>query len=242
MAKYANIRMWERLAALAERYGDVAKLAAATETSYTTLKGAIDENRKGINTETAEKLVLKTGCSSKWLLTGEGKMFEKAEGDRSVIIHFRHGANGATPGEREGANGHLVAIPVLRDAAAAGPGRVIKEDDVDGVGIIHRAWCPHPESTDYVRVKGDSMAPTIPDGAMVTIDKSRTESSRLIGKVVAIWIADEDDVTIKRLMYDARKKRLKAVPDNITLDNLPFDLTERDRIVGEVQSVHAPVK
>ena len=34
---------------------------------------------------------------------------------------------------------------------------------IEGPAIIHKSWCPHPDSTDYVRVKGDSMEPGIPD-------------------------------------------------------------------------------
>jgi len=234
--------MWERLDTLAEHFGGVAKLAELTGISYTTLKGTIDEGRKGINTETAEAIVRKTGCSPRWLLTGEGEMLEDAQGNRPVVVHFRHAAGHGQPGEHEGESDSLVAIPVLRDASAAGPGRIINESDIESVGVIYKGWCPHPEKTDYVRVAGDSMLPTLPDGSLVTIDKSEADPQRLKGQVVAVWIADRDEVTIKRLRYDAERKIWKAIPDNITETNLPFDLAPEDRVIGKVRSVHAEVK
>lgn len=171
------------------------------------------------------------GVSVDWLL---GLAQDMQPVSRPVVIDFKH--IGSVPDE---GTSELAAVPILRDPTAAGPGRVIQDKDIEGIGIIYTGWCPHPEQTDYVRVKGDSMLPTIPDGSLVTIDKAEATPEKLIGHVVAIWLAESEEVTIKRLQYDKNRRVYKGIPDNITEDNLPFDLTSRDKIIGSVRSVHA---
>lgn len=228
-----------RIAQLVEHCGSQRALASAAKVN----EGRLTMMLKARSVPTSDFLaaiVSGTKCSAEWLLCGIGEMFEKGE-SRPVVVAFSHPSNGTQVGDVEAGYGDLVAIRVLRDPAAAGHGRVIHDEDVEGVGVIHRKWCPHPDETDYVRVKGDSMSPTLPDGSMVTIDRTETNPARLVGQVVAIWRADEDDVTIKRLLVDRKRKVYKCVPDNMTVDNLPFDLADRDRVVGKVRSVHAPV-
>ena len=85
--------------------------------------------------------------------------------------------------------------------------------------------------------------PGIPDGAIVTIDKSYRSAESSLGKVVAIYIAETEEVTLRRLQRDgARPKRYIGVPDNMTLQNHPVAIEQEDRIIGRVVSVHALVK
>jgi len=185
--------------------------------------------------------------SPRWLLTGKGPMFLPTQADRIRGLEL---ALPPEPSGRERVAGSLkreipdfYVLPLLRDPTAAGPGRRITDDDVEGPAIIHRAWCPHPEKTDYVRVKGDSMEPVIPDGSIVTIDKSYSNPETLIGQVVAIYLADTEEVTIRRLQKDAVKPRCYiGVPDNASGDNRPVVLGRYDRVIGRVVSVHALVK
>jgi SOS-response transcriptional repressor LexA len=46
------------------------------------------------------------------------------------------------------------------------------------------AWCPNPESTSCLRVKGKSMAPLIHDGDILAVDSSQTKHSDLNNKIV----------------------------------------------------------
>jgi len=164
-----------------------------------------------------------------------------------AILAQRQGERYQAVNEREESYGEvagLVAIRVLHDPAAAGPGRTITDADVEGWGVIHRNWCPHPEQTDYVRVKGDSMEPTLPDGALVTIDRAERDADKLVGHVVAIWRGEPGEVTIKRLLKSRETGRYVASPDNRSAEHVPFevDLEDEDRIIGHIRSVHAPVK
>lgn len=224
-----------RLAELAATNGGKAKLARILGWHPTTLSAYL-HGRREPGMEVLRTIARKAKCSIAWLVDGKGTMFESPTISPTVNVV-------QTQGKHIGdVAGDLIAIPILRDASAAGPGRVIRDDDVEGIGVIYRGWCPHPEKTDYVRVSGDSMLPTLPDGCLVTIDKSEVEPQSLKGQVVAVWLADRDEVTIKRLRYDAGRKVWKAIPDNITETNLPFDLTGKDRVIGKVRSVHAEVK
>lgn len=66
-------------------------------------------------------------------------------------------------------------LPLLRDPAAAGPGREIQESDIAG-------WIPQRRDQTKgrrlgelvcVRLKGRSMEPVMPDGTVVTVDLAR---------------------------------------------------------------------
>jgi len=129
-------------------------------------------------------------------------------------------------------------LPLLNGTAACGPGHVVHEEDIEGPAVIHRSWCPHPERTDYVRCRGHSMEPTVPDEAIVTIDRAETDPEQLLGYVVAVWVATEDAVTIKRLAKNKQGDYV-AMPDHRSPDVLPFELAPEDRIIGKVRTVHA---
>jgi len=132
-------------------------------------------------------------------------------------------------------------LPLYSDEVAAGVPREVRDTEIEGPAIIHRAWCPHPRETDYVRVhsSGNSMEPTIPAGAIVTIDRAENEPERLVGKAVAISLR-EGGVTLKRLQRTARGGFV-GVPDNPTHENRAIHLDDGDRIIGLVQTVHARI-
>src|SRR5438105_1910543 len=74
----------------------------------------------------------------------------------------------------------LIAVPLLKVTAGA---HGHKGDDVvdfeqqvpDSMIAAPRDWCPHPEHTLCLRVKGDSMMPLLHDGYIVAVDASQTE-------------------------------------------------------------------
>lgn len=183
--------------------------------------------------------LVRMGANPHWLLFGEGPMRrdDNDEGDGLRATGLRVvAAAGLSVEQRRLAEFHV--LPLYSDEVAAGTPREMRDTEIEGPAVIHRDWCPNPETTDYVRVHstGDSMVPTIPPGAMVTIDRSHTDPETMVGKVVAIGLR-EGGVTLKRLRRDGRGGFV-GVPDNGN-GHAAVPLAEGDRIVGLVRTVHA---
>ena len=73
----------------------------------------------------------------------------------------------------------LVAIPLLPVHAGTsgfpGDNIDIAEAPIEDVLAAPSTWCPHPESTVCLRVKGNSMSPLILDGYIIAVDTSQIE-------------------------------------------------------------------
>ena len=110
-------------------------------------------------------------------------------------------------------------------------------DSPEGIVIVHKDWCKQPENMVAVRVSstGTSMEPTIPAGAIVTIDTTTREPKSLLGQAVAIY-KNGDGATIKRLTQTT--KGWCGVPDNRDPIHQVIMIEEDDRIIGKVNSVH----
>jgi phage repressor protein C with HTH and peptisase S24 domain len=185
--------------------------------------------------------MVRMGANPYWLLFGEGEMRggpNATENVRDMAIKAIS-LTSAEVDDRQLAEFYI--LPLYSDEVAAGVPREVRDTEIEGPAIIHRAWCPHPRETDYVRVhsSGNSMEPTIPAGAIVTIDRAENEPERLVGKAVAISLR-EGGVTLKRLQRTARGGFV-GVPDNPTHENRAIHLDDGDRIIGLVQTVHARI-
>lgn len=97
----------------------------------------------------------------------------------------------------EGVADDYRAVPLVDGRVAAGPGAVVWER------VLSLVWVYKPElgrrkNLVAVRVMGDSMHPTIPDGAIIIIDK---DSRQPVGRRRCIWAlrTEEGDIQIKRL-------------------------------------------
>ena len=186
------------------------------------------------------------GANPEWILLGRGPMMQPTTADEirelEITLPSDEDQQRQLKGERAKFSDFYV-LPLLRDPTAAGPGRRITDGDVEGPAIIHKAWCPNPNRTDYVRVKGDSMEPGIPDESIVTIDKTYQNPEDLLGSVVAVYLAESEEVTIRRLQKDAvQPECYVGVPDNPSNRNRPVVLGRDDRIVGKVVSIHSLVR
>lgn len=186
--------------------------------------------------------LVRMGANPYWLLFEEGEMRDGPTSTEDVREMSIKVINAGMASVDDLQMSEFYVLPLYSDEVAAGSPRDMRDTEIEGPAIIHCAWCPNPEETDYVRVAstGDSMEPTIPAGAIVTIDRTQNEPAELIGKIVAIGM-HEGGVTLKRLRQDERGNFI-GVPDNPTLRNQPVCLTEEgDRIIGQVQTVHARI-
>jgi SOS-response transcriptional repressor LexA len=86
----------------------------------------------------------------------------------------------------------LVAIPVL-EVHAGSHGEVgddistLDEGTADQMIAAPADWCPNPQYTKCLRVKGHSMMPLIHDGHIVAVDTSQNDIAELDGKLVIAW-------------------------------------------------------
>ncbi len=128
-----------------------------------------------------------------------------------------------------------IPLPIVSGSVAAGSPRAISEHDVDDwvPAIYHPEWNPHPEKTVCVRVKGDSMEPTIPDGGLVAIDWAQRDPRALTRHIAAFRV--DGGVTVKRL-FVTDKGLWIARPDNPnSTDLFHFEDDEiADAVVGKV--------
>lgn len=125
----------------------------------------------------------------------------------------------------------FVRIPLLKDAAAAGARREISETDIEGYAVIPADWCPNPAQLTCVRVRGDSMAPILHDGAIVALDHSQRDPQLLHQKMVAARY--EDGVTIKWLERHPDGS-LRLVPENKSHPTLLLPRTSENPIIARV--------
>jgi SOS-response transcriptional repressor LexA len=86
----------------------------------------------------------------------------------------------------------LVAIPVLAVHAGTRGEAGDQQADLDRVPAeamiaAPEMWCPNPEDTRCLRVKGSSMSPSINEGDILAVDTSQNDPSNLNGKIVVAW-------------------------------------------------------
>jgi SOS-response transcriptional repressor LexA len=126
---------------------------------------------------------------------------------------------------------HYVPVPLLRDPAAAGAPRAITEADIEGYALVHFGWCPDPSNFVCLRVRGDSMAPILHDGAIVGVDQTQRDPALLHQQLVAALV--EGGVTIKWLERQP-DGGLLLVPENKNFPTIVLPRTPENPILGMV--------
>jgi len=79
----------------------------------------------------------------------------------------------------------VIAIPLLKDAAAAGSPRMIDESEIDDLLFMRPSRAPHPGKTVAIRVVGSSMEPSLRDGFIVALDMQQQNPAELANAMVA---------------------------------------------------------
>lgn len=126
---------------------------------------------------------------------------------RKAHIHDFEIVSAGSGNKKLAAELHLVAVPLLKTVAASLGEKgddipFLHDSPVESIIAAPREWCPHPSSTSCLRVRGDSMAPTICDGYIVAVDSSQTDRSKLDGKIVIAWKKDRGLAVSRFRNYD----------------------------------------
>lgn len=101
----------------------------------------------------------------------------------------------------------FIGIPLLPVRAGAIGEEGDKEQDLDQVRpetmlVAPRDWCPHPESTICLRVKGGSMSPLILDGYIIAVDTFDVHRDPLVGRIVLAWNAEKGLLVSRLIRFD----------------------------------------
>jgi SOS-response transcriptional repressor LexA len=130
----------------------------------------------------------------------------------------------------------LVAIPLLQVHAGShgeeGDHVIdLSQCPPDEVIAAPLAWCPHPESTSCVRVKGKSMMPSIYDGDILAVDSSQTKHSDLNDKIV-IASHKKKGLSVSRFRHVDGIELLES--ENRDYYSIIFSTDRNWQIVGKV--------
>ena len=116
-------------------------------------------------------------------------------------------------------------IPILGEIACGEP--IIANENIEG-------YLEEPEDTlprgsvFYLKAKGRSMEPTIPDGANVLI---RQQPSVEENEIAAVLVNSDTEATLKRVKY--QKDIIILVPDNSNYDPIIVNQENPAKILGK---------
>ena len=141
-----------------------------------------------------------TGANPLWLLSGDGAKYrsgleDSVLSDLSPIQLIRRGLEKleqeptevviVSPADPDGKTmSDFVAISLI---PLAGLVRFSEPtgSSLDKHILAYRKWLPHPRETVGVRLLDDAMAPILPEGSVVAVDRAVTDPDRLQGRMVA---------------------------------------------------------
>ncbi|GBD40115.1 HTH-type transcriptional regulator PrtR [bacterium HR37] len=192
-------------------------------------------------TERLLKLIEQTfNVNPRWLREGEGEMFLeegkpeakplKDEGLKLIPLRIR---GVWYPGQdlSQYDKNDLVLIPVYHEVDAGNAER-------NHTSLEPIDWVPVPVSkltnrSFGVKVVGDSMEPTIPDGSIVVVDPNQ---KRIVDGKIYVLEIPYIGVTVKRVFIDYPNIILKADNPSYKAQTIPLEKIESEelRIVGRV--------
>jgi phage repressor protein C with HTH and peptisase S24 domain len=109
----------------------------------------------------------------------------------------------------------LVEIPYFNIAASAGTGTITDEERAEQSLVFDATWARSLASASvsalsFLRVKGDSMIPTLSDGEQIVVDTADRE--RLRDGIYVLRI--DDALYVKRIAVNPITRRLAIISDN----------------------------
>lgn len=121
---------------------------------------------------------------------------------------------------------HRVSIPIVGEIACGDP--ITAEENIDG--YTEQIFTGNvPDGPLFaLRCKGDSMEPTIPDGALAIIHEQPEVED---GEIAAVLVDNDSEATLKRIKRQGDLVML--VPDNKKYDPIVLDKEHPGRIVGK---------
>jgi len=111
--------------------------------------------------------------SVQWLATGDGSALDGIELPGSGV---------AQPAPAVAPDTSFALIPRYEVNLSAGPGLVPAQEEIEERLAFSKAWLSRqrisPDKAGLVRVRGDSMAPTLPDGTLALVNTAEARVER----------------------------------------------------------------
>jgi hypothetical protein len=191
-----------------------------------------------------------SGANPLWLLSGEGPKYRSGVedsilADLSPIQLIRRGLEKLEQEPNDvifvapenlptDMMSDFVAISLVPLNELARRAEAPAESKVEGHILAYRKWLPHPRDTVGVRLTDDSMAPILPAGSVVAVDRAVTDPDRLQGRMVA---AAPEGVPMIRWL-DVSGRHLILRPNQTTREHplIPVELETlaQGLILGQV--------
>lgn len=192
-------------------------------------KNTLINYRDGVTSPTAEfleRVCREFSVHPQWLLLGTGRPYMEGHG----------GDPGEGPGPRivtgVDPDDEYVLIPLLESRVTAGPEGEILYQEVADHYPFKRWWLERlvgrsPERLQdliLIKVRGDSMSPTINQGEIALVDTFEAERFQVLTGRIYLVILPDGSASLKRLVLsrDDESTRLVCLSDNTT-DYRPFE-------------------
>lgn len=221
----------DRLKLLREKfYGNQDDFALALGCHQNTLSRYETGKRKP-KTDVIEKICELTGISEKWLLRGEGEMYE----GRITEIRPAVAVSKVPDFKYQDDDSDMINIPMVEARLSAGHGSWIVGAGIEcfyafSSAFLHRKG--NPSSMVVMKVEGDSMSPEIRHNDVVLIDQNQTTIR--LGQIYAVGF--EDTIYLKRIDKLPGKILLKSV--NPAYPPVEISTEEQEgssfRVIGQV--------
>lgn len=118
-----------------------------------------------------------------------------------------------------------VKIPIMGEIACGEP--ILVEENYEGYRYESPDMLPSGKIV-YVKAKGDSMTPTIPNGSLVLVREQPDVES---GEIAAVRIDESSEITLKRIKKHGNI--LMLMPDNPTYNPIIVDEENPAKIIGK---------
>lgn len=141
---------------------------------------------------------------------------------------------------QQSSSGDVIALPLLGTIAAGEPIPVLDESSSiysHEVIQLTRDICKETRDVYALRVKGDSMIDAlVNDGDIVVVRHQETARN---GEMVAVWLKDREETTLKRIYIEGNRVRLQ--PANPTMDPIyvaPENVQIQGKVIAVVRSLN----
>jgi repressor LexA len=130
-----------------------------------------------------------------------------------------------------------IRIPVLGRIAAGKPIPIPSSDfSLTGNKVIEltRDIIREQEGLYALEVRGNSMVDALVNDRDIVVLKHQKDANN--GEMVAVWLKDKEETTLKRFYYERNKKRVRLQPANPTMEPIYVDPANVE-IQGKVVAV-----